>query len=159
MSKQKLLTWIEEHRKEFEDLALKIWDTPEIAFQEHESVRMQMELLKKYGFEVTQKNGMPTAFMGEWGQGGPVVGILGEYDALGGLSQKVAAVIDPVAPNTPGHGCGHNLLGTGGLLAACALKEVLSEEKMSGTLLEPCTRGMGSVPPLSPLFLGGVGFQ
>ena len=69
---------------------------------------------------------MSTAFMTEWGNGGPTIGILGEYDALAGMSQTASASIEAAAPKAPGYGCGHNLLGVGGLLDVCAVKEALA---------------------------------
>ena len=95
MDKKAILTWIDENRAPFEALALKIWGAPELAYQEHETSRLQMEFLRQRGFEVTQKGDMPTAFMAEWGTGGPTIGILGEYDALAGMSQTVSASIEP----------------------------------------------------------------
>ena len=65
---------------------------------------------------------------------GPVIGILGEYDALGGLSQAVSAAKEPLREGEPGHGCGHNLLGVYSMLAACAVKEALAVEGKSGTV-------------------------
>lgn len=134
MDKKAILTWIDENRASFEALALEIWGAPELAYQEHEASRLQMEFLRQRGFEVTQKGDMPTAFMAEWGNGGPTIGILGEYDALAGMSQTVSASIEPAAPKAPGHGCGHNLLGVGGLLAVCAVKEVLAAHGVKGTV-------------------------
>lgn len=124
-NKKAIAAWIEENKKDFEDLAFAIWSKPEIAFDEHEAVRLQTEFLEKRGFSVKILDGMPTAFMAEKGNGGPVVGLLGEYDALAGLSQCVSAKQEPVSAGAPGHGCGHNLLGAGTMLAACAAAEVL----------------------------------
>lgn len=134
MSKQELLSWIDENRKPFEDLADEIWEHPQIAHEETYAAERQMEMLRQHGFTVTQKGDIPTAFMAEWGKGAPVIGILGEYDALAGLSQKVSPQIDPVEPGAPGHGCGHNLLGVGGMLAACAAKAVFEAGKIGGTI-------------------------
>ena len=134
MDKKAILTWIDENRAPFEALALKIWGAPELAYQEHETSRLQMEFLRQRGFAVTQKGDMPTAFMAEWGTGGPTIGILGEYDALAGMSQTVSAEIEAVVPKAPGHGCGHNLLGVGGLFAACAAKEALAAHGVKGTV-------------------------
>ena len=132
--KKHILEWIDNNQAAFYDLALAIWKNPEMAFNEIEAAKLQMEFLKERGFKVTQKEGLPTAFMAEWGQGGPVIGLLGEFDALGGLSQKVSAVKEPVIKDAPGHGCGHNLLGVACLLAACAVKEALESENIKGTV-------------------------
>lgn len=133
-SKKAILKWIDENRKPFEELATELWHKPEIAYEEREAVRLQMEFMKARGFRVTQKDGLPTAFVAEWGESGPVIGILGEYDALAGLSQSVSPRIDPVKAGAPGHGCGHNLLGVGGMLAACAIREVFAAQKIAGTV-------------------------
>ena len=101
-----------------------------------------MDFLKRRGGSDTQKEGMSTAFMAEWGSGGPAIGIHGEYDALGGLSQTVSAAKGPVCEGAPGHG-GHNLLGVYSMLAACTVKEALSAEGKSGRvryLRLPCGR-------------------
>ncbi len=132
--KTKILTWIEANHKAFDDVALAIWSKPELAFEEHQAVKLQMDFMKERGFRVTQKEGAPTAFMAEWGEGGPVIGLLGEYDALAGLSQTVSASKEPVVKDAPGHGCGHNVLGSGCLLAACALKEIFADQKIKGTI-------------------------
>lgn len=134
MSKNTIRTWVEANRKDFDDLALEHWNNPELAFQETEAARLQMDFLAKRGFAITQKEGLPTAFMAEWGTGGPVVGLLGEYDALGGLSQQVGTEKKPVVKDAPGHGCGHNLIGVGGMLAACAAKEALAAAGIQCTL-------------------------
>jgi len=133
-NKKAIRSWIEQHRQEFDELALGIWSKPEIAFEEHEAVRLQIEFLEKYGFRVTRFEGMPTAFMAERGEGGPVVGLLGEYDALAGLSQNVCTAPDPVSAGAAGHGCGHNLLGVGTMLAAVAAAEVLTERGVPVTV-------------------------
>lgn len=114
-----------------------IWEVPELGFQEARSARLQCELLEKLGFTVeTELSGIPTAFSGRWGSGKPVVGILGEFDALPGLSQKAGvAVHDPIIPGGEGHGCGHNLLGSGSIAAAYAVKEYLRTAGKSGTVI------------------------
>lgn len=134
MDKTMILNWIDKNKGPFEQLALEIWAKPEIAYEEAEAVRLQMAFMKERGFTVTQKAGLPTAFVAEWGNGGPVLGILGEYDALAGLSQTVSPQIEPVQKGAAGHGCGHNLLGVGGLLAACAVKEVFTSQNIKGTV-------------------------
>ena len=131
--KKRLLEWIDRNRPAFDELALEIWKKPELAYNERLAAKLQMDFLKKRGFTVTQKEEMPTAFMAQWGRGGPVIGLLGEYDALSGLSQKKSAAKEPEVKDAPGHGCGHNLLGVGCLLAACAAKELFEAEK------KPCT--------------------
>ncbi|MDL2307816.1 amidohydrolase [Desulfovibrio sp. OttesenSCG-928-C06] len=126
-SKLSISSWIDANRCPFEEMALTLWAQPEIAHEEHIAARMQMDFMRERGFRVTQKDGLPTAFVAEWGSGGPVIGLLGEYDALAGLSQTVSAQKEPVCSGAPGHGCGHNLLGAGCMLAACALKQALED--------------------------------
>ena len=114
-----------------------IWETPELGFQEWQSAKAQCDLLEELGFTVEKElGGIPTAFSGRWGSGKPIVGILGEFDALPGLSQKAGSEVhDPVVPGAPGHGCGHNLLGCGSIAAAYAIKEYLKETGKSGTVI------------------------
>jgi aminobenzoyl-glutamate utilization protein B len=119
--------FVQDHRRDFEDLSDRIWGMPEIAYTEYRSVAQHTAMLKEQGFRVTENlAGIPTAVMGESGDGGPVIAILGEYDALPGLSQ-VAGLAEPkpVEPNGHGHGCGHNLLGSAAMLAATAVKDWL----------------------------------
>lgn len=115
----------------------KVWDNPETAFQEFQSTEILCELLEKEGFTV-EKNlaGIATAFSGRYGHGKPVVGILGEFDALSGLSQ-VEGITEktPICEGEPGHGCGHNLLGAGSVAAAVAVKEYLEKNDKEGTVI------------------------
>ena len=124
------------HKDEIVDLAMKIWKNPEIGWEEEKAVTWTAEVLEKNGFQVEiGAYGMPTALRAVWGVGRPVVGFCGEYDCLPGLSQKACPFPDPVVPGGPGHGCGHNLLGAGCVLAAIALKETLEETGASGTVI------------------------
>src|SRR5690606_16010956 len=108
-------------------LSDRIWAIPELAFEEHRSVAEQIAMLEREGFRITRNvGGMATAFVAEAGEGGPVVGILGEFDALPDLSQQSGVTAHrPETGGAPGHGCGHNLLGSGSALAAAALKDAL----------------------------------
>jgi aminobenzoyl-glutamate utilization protein B len=114
----------------------RIWAMPELAFEEHRAVAEQIAMLEREGFHITPNvGGMATAFVAEWGGGGPVVGILGEFDALPDLAQESGvAAHKPTRAGTPGHGCGHNLLGSGSALAAVALKDALEAEGIAGTV-------------------------
>jgi len=114
-----------------------IWEIPELGFQEFQSAKLQCQLLRELDFSVTENLGnIPTAFSGRFGSGKPVVGILGEFDALAGLSQKAGEDRqEPVVPDGPGHGCGHNLLGVGSIAASYAIKEYLKETGKSGTVI------------------------
>ena len=115
----------------------KIWDHPETAFQEIKSTEILCELLEKEGFSVERNlAGIATAFSGRFGHGKPVVGILGEFDALSGLSQESEkAEKISIVDGAPGHGCGHNLLGAGSVAAAIAVKEYLKQNEKEGTVV------------------------
>ena len=115
------------HAADLVALADRVWEMPELLYAEHRSCAEHAAMLRAKGFRVTENLvGIPTAVTGEAGAGGPVIAILGEYDALPGLSQ-VAGLAEPreLVPGGPGHGCGHNLLGAAALLAACAVKDWL----------------------------------
>lgn len=117
----------DEHREEFIGLSDRVFDMPETLYNEYRSVAEHISMLKAQGFRVTEKAaGIPTAVVGEAGEGGPVVAILGEYDALPYLSQEPGvAEPRPLEDGGNGHGCGHNLLGSASLLAATAVKDWL----------------------------------
>jgi aminobenzoyl-glutamate utilization protein B len=117
------------------DLADRVWGMPELAYAEHRSCAEHTAMLRAQGFRVTERLAdIPTAVMGEAGEGGPVIAILGEYDALPGLSQE-AGVAEPrplPGGDGTGHGCGHNLLGAASLLAATAVKDWLAANGLPG---------------------------
>ncbi|KFC72239.1 putative Peptidase M20D, amidohydrolase Aminobenzoyl-glutamate utilization protein [Bosea sp. LC85] len=125
---------VDAKRQPFEALSDRVWGMPEIAYAEYRSVAEHTAMLKEQGFRVTENvAGIPTAVMGEAGEGGPVIAFLGEYDALPGLSQEAnIAEPRPVAAGGHGHGCGHNMLGSAALLAATALKDWLAETGRPG---------------------------
>ena len=135
--KKNLTSYLEENAPQFEDLADAIWESPELSLKEHKATELYVAALKKLGFTVTEKLcGIDTAFCGAYGSGGPVIGILGEYDALSGLSQQAgAAAPAPVEEGGCGHGCGHNLLGAGSLAAAAAVKHYLETTGAPGTVI------------------------
>ena len=118
----------------FIGLSDRVWGMPEIAYAEVRSVAEHIAELEREGFRITKDvAGIPTAVMGEAGEGGPVIAILGEYDALPGLSQEAGvAEHRPVEANGHGHGCGHNLLGSAALLAATAVKDYLEKNGLKG---------------------------
>lgn len=112
-----------------------IWARPEIALEEEFASGLQADYLESKGFKVSWgAGGMPTAFIAEWGTGKPILGYLGEYDALGNLSQKLQPDPEPVEAGAPGQGCGHNLLGTGVLAACVATQAWMQANKVKGTL-------------------------
>lgn len=134
--KARIYQAIEEKRSVYAALSDKIWEYAETRFEEKQSADALCEALEAAGFEVEREaGGVPFAFVGTFGMGKPVLGFLGEYDALGSLSQKAGvAVRDPLKPGANGHGCGHQLLGVGALAAAIAVKEYMQEHNLSGTI-------------------------
>ena len=113
-----------------------VWQYAEPAFQEYHSSALLRSVLEEQGFTVSVPSpALPTAFIARWGQGGPVVGLLGEYDALPGMSQKADTPFPAPLNTAAGHGCGHNLLGCGALAGALFLKDIMEREKLSGTIL------------------------
>ncbi|WP_435164200.1 amidohydrolase [Falsirhodobacter sp. 1013] len=125
---------VDTHRDDLIALSDRVWGMPELLYGEYRSCAEHVAVLRDKGFTVHEEMaGIPTAVMGEAGEGGPVIAILGEYDALPGLSQ-VAGIAEPKATEAggAGHGCGHNLLGSAALLAACALKDWLAETGTPG---------------------------
>jgi len=119
---------VDQLKERFVALSDRVWGMPEVCYTEARSSAEHLAELKAQGFRVTEKAaGIPTAVIGEAGQGGPVIAFMGEYDALPGLSQEAGvAEHRPIEPNGHGHGCGHNLLGSAALLAATAVKDWLA---------------------------------
>ena len=123
------------HAERFGAVSRQIWETPELGFHENKSSALLQQELRANGFEVKAGlAGMPTAFTASYGSGAPVIVIMGEFDALPGLSQKDSPVQEPVVAGAPGHGCGHNLLGSASALAAVAIKEEMQARGLKGTI-------------------------
>ena len=113
----------------------RIWEYAELALKERRSSELLAELLEAEGFQVERGvSDMPTAFVASFGQGRPVVAYLAEFDALPGLSQKVASEAEALVPGAGGHGCGHNLFGAGSVGAGIALKEAMQAHGLKGTV-------------------------
>jgi aminobenzoyl-glutamate utilization protein B len=125
---------VDGRRPEYAALSDRVWGMPELCYNEHRSVAEHIAMLEAEGFAITKDvAGIPTAVMGEFGEGGPVIAILGEYDALPGLSQEAGvAEHRPIPGDGYGHGCGHNLLGSASLLAAAAVKDYLKANNLPG---------------------------
>ncbi len=136
--KSSLYEYIDKIGSELKSLSDDIWAYAELSLKEHKSALRYIEFLKKEGFHVTENiSGMETAFSGSYGSGRPYIGILGEFDALSGLSQEACKTSEsPLSPGGCGHGCGHNLLGAAALGAAMAIKKYLSDHPdCSGTVI------------------------
>ena len=130
-----LLKLVDQDAAHWQQVSKQIWDYAELGYHETKSSELLQEQLKAAGFRV--QAGVadePTAFIASYGEGKPVVGILGEFDALPGLSQQTVPERDPVKVGAPGHGCGHNLLGSGAALAAVSLKQYMEAHHIAGTL-------------------------
>jgi aminobenzoyl-glutamate utilization protein B len=127
---------VDAHQDDFIALSDRVWETPELCYAEVRSCAEHTAMLHAKGFRVTENvAAIPTAVMGEAGQGGPVIAILGEYDALPGLSQQAGVAEQKPLPGPGyGHGCGHNLLGSASMLAATAVKEHLEANGLSGRI-------------------------
>lgn len=116
-------------------IAKEIWDHPEIALTESFASNMLAKELEGEGFSIEWgAGGMPTAFIATWGSGSPIIGYLGEYDALPGLSQDLNTAKTPLVNGGPGHGCGHNLFGTACMGSAIGLKKAMEAENIPGTI-------------------------
>jgi len=127
---------IDETSTRLTELAKRIWENPEIAYQEVKACDWTAQVLKEEGFEVEMGYaGVPTAMKASYGSGKPVIGFLGEYDALPGMSQKSIIQKEPVVLGAPGHGCGHNLLGAAHVGAVIGLKKEMEERNLKGTII------------------------
>lgn len=133
---QQIKEFVEAKREKFAKVSDDVWAVPELFFHEEKSSAILIKALKEEGFTVEEGvDGMPTAFIGTWGSGKPIIGILGEFDALPSLSQEAAVnKHSEIVPGGPGHGCGHNALGAGAMAAAVAAKDFMEANGMSGTI-------------------------
>ena len=134
MNKKDLLNYLESITSEVNKVNLEIWENPELSGEESESANLYRRVLKDKGFKIVNTPGMDHAFYAEYGSGYPVIALLGEYDALPGLSQTVTTEFNPVEKNGPGHACGHNMLGAAPFGAALAIKEYIDKTNTSGTI-------------------------
>jgi aminobenzoyl-glutamate utilization protein B len=133
--KEEAVASIERHMTEITELSDRVWRFAETALLETQSAQALADYAEARGFVVERGvAGLPTAFLAHYGEGRPVIGVLGEYDALPGLSQKAQPVKEALQPGAPGHGCGHNLLGTAAMGAALAVKELIADGKLKGTI-------------------------
>jgi aminobenzoyl-glutamate utilization protein B len=117
------------------EMSDRIWRLAETALREYESSQLLADFAEQQGFTVKRGvAGMPTAFVASYGSGEPVLGVLGEFDALPGLSQKAIPRKEPQTRGAAGHACGHNLFGPASLGAATAIKQLITEGKLRGTI-------------------------
>ncbi|HLX42024.1 MAG TPA: amidohydrolase [Bryobacteraceae bacterium] len=130
-----VLSRVAAHADHFGQVSRQIWETAELGFHESKSSALLQQGLRANGFEINASvAGMPTGFVASFGSGKPVIALMGEFDALPGLSQKDQPAQSPVTAGAPGHGCGHNLLGSASALAAVAIKEEMQARGLKGTL-------------------------
>ena len=117
------------------DLSDQVWRFAETALKETKSSKLLADYAEREGFRVTRAvAGLPTAFVAEFGSGRPVIGIMGEYDALPGISQKAQPTREALVEGAPGHGCGHNMFGAASLGAAVAIKRLIAAGSVKGTI-------------------------
>jgi aminobenzoyl-glutamate utilization protein B len=134
-AKNVALEWIDNNQTRLSEISDTIWEYAELGYVEFKSAKLLANELREHEFDVEMGvAGIPTAFVGTWGESKPVIGVMGEYDALPGLSQKILSVKEPVELGKPGHGCGHNIHGTSGLGGAIALRYALEEPDLHGTV-------------------------
>ena len=133
--KKEVIASVETQKDELITVSDKIWAAAEIAFQEKVSSQTLIDYASANGFDVEVGVAeTPTAFVATYGSGKPVIGILGEFDALPGISQKTVPEKTPFKEGAAGHGCGHNMYGTASLGAAVAIKNLIAEGKLKGTV-------------------------
>lgn len=135
--KRAVSEYIDRNAKVFTDVSDAVWADPELSLKEFHAAKLYCDVLREQGFTVEENLcGIKTAFSGTFGSGRPIIGILGEFDALSGLSQKAGEIRrEEVTEGGCGHGCGHNMLGAGALAAACAVKDHLEKTHKQGTVI------------------------
>jgi aminobenzoyl-glutamate utilization protein B len=133
--KTDILEYLNKKEGLLSNLAKDIWDHPQVALNETYASNKIINFLEEEGFSISKNIGnISTSFVASYGKGSPIIGILGEYDALPGLSQKVSNKKEPINYGQPGHGCGHNLLGVGSLGSAVTIKEMMKNNRIKGTV-------------------------
>jgi aminobenzoyl-glutamate utilization protein B len=132
---QSTLEYLDQQDEKLTYLAQEIWAHPETALEERFASKLLADELEAAGFTVERGVGqLPTAFVASWGSGAPIIGILGEYDALPGLSQRLSSSRAAIENGGPGHGCGHNLFGVASFGAALAIKAMMESDGIPGTI-------------------------
>ena len=126
---------IKKHQSTFENVAMDIWDLAEVGYQEYKSSEILINVLKKNGFKITTGVAdIPTAFIAEYSNGGPIIGILGEYDALPGVMQTASPFKETRSDRIAGHACGHHMFGAASAWAAVTIKEWIEKTNTPGTI-------------------------
>lgn len=134
-NKEAIIASVEKHKENLIKISDDIWALAETAFEENQSSKILADYAEQQGFKVERGvAGMPTAFVATYGSGKPVISVLGEFDALPGLSQKAEPNKNPLNEGAAGHGCGHNMFGAASLGAAVAIKELIASGKIKGTV-------------------------
>ena len=134
-TKKDAVARVEKQRTELIGISDRIWEYAETALREAQSAKLLSDYAEKKGFKVQRgAAGMPTAFVASFGEGRPVIAIMGEYDALPGISQKASAVKESLQEGAGGHGCGHNLFAAASIGAAVAIKELIAAGSLKGTV-------------------------
>jgi aminobenzoyl-glutamate utilization protein B len=134
-AKKVAMKWVDSNKSRLAEISDEVWKYAELGYVEFKSAKLLASELESHGFKVERKvAGIPTAFVGTWGKVKPMIGVMGEYDALPGLSQKVSPIKEPIEEGKPGHGCGHNIHGTSGIGGAIALRYALEETGIRGTV-------------------------
>lgn len=137
-AKKSALSYLEDESviRQYGAISDAIWEYAELGMQEFRSAALLIETLEKEGFTIERNvAGMPTCFVASWGQGKPVIGVLGEFDALPMISQKALVPYqDPLIEGGPGHGCGHNMMGTAGVASVIAVKRSMEKHNIGGTI-------------------------
>lgn len=133
--KESIIASIDQQQDRLIDISDQIWAYAETALEEYQSAKVLADYAEEQGLRVERGVAqMPTAFIASYGSGNPIIGILGEFDALPGLSQKTEPEKSPYKPGAPGHGCGHNMFGAASLGAAIAIKELIEDGAIEGTV-------------------------
>ncbi|MEP7367565.1 MAG: amidohydrolase [Acidobacteriota bacterium] len=133
--RERILAAMDDSSPKWGSISRQIWEFAELGYHEDKSSKLLQDELRAAGFKVTAGiAGAPTAFVAEWGAGKPVIGLMGEFDALPGLSQDTVPERKPLVAGASGHGCGHNLFGTAVAFAAITGKSYMEEHKLPGTL-------------------------
>lgn len=135
IDKTRIINKLDANKNHYSEIALQIWDYAELGFLEDKSIELLMGELRTAGFKVELGvAGMPTAFIAEWGTAGPVIGMLAEFDALPGMSQKPVPHQEPREEGKAGHACGHHMFGTASVAAAIAVKGWLESSGIDGRI-------------------------